>query len=88
MLSTVAAIQAPVIMMSQNRAQKKDRLKADLDYQVNVKSELMLQQLHKKLDILHNEEVHSLHGEVEKLKHKMEMLLDKHRPVKKSTLHR
>jgi CRP/FNR family cyclic AMP-dependent transcriptional regulator len=49
-LSTVAAIQAPVIMMSQNRAQKKDRLRAELDYQVNLKSELMLQQLHAKLD--------------------------------------
>lgn len=50
MLSTIAALQAPVIMMSQNRAQKKDRLRADLDYQVNLKSELMLQQLHAKLD--------------------------------------
>lgn len=50
MLSTIAALQAPVIMMSQNRAQKKDRLRADLDYQVNLKSELMLQQLHTKLD--------------------------------------
>lgn len=57
MLSTVAALQAPVIMMSQNRAQKKDRLKADLDYQVNVKSELMLQQLHKKMDRVLDEEL-------------------------------
>lgn len=60
MLSTIAALQAPVIMMSQNRAQKKDRLKADLDYQVNVKSELMLQQLHKKMDQLREEELHAL----------------------------
>ncbi|MCU0452923.1 MAG: DUF1003 domain-containing protein [Bacteroidetes bacterium] len=50
MLSCVAALQAPLIMMSQNRAQKKDRLRAELDYQVNLKSELMLQQLHSKLD--------------------------------------
>jgi uncharacterized membrane protein len=50
MLSTLAAIQAPVIMMSQNRAQKKDRLKADLDYASGVKSELMLQSLHGKID--------------------------------------
>lgn len=50
MLSCVAALQAPLIMMSQNRAQKKDRLRAELDYQVNVKSELMLQQLHSKMD--------------------------------------
>ena len=53
MLSTIAALQGPVIMMSQNRAQKKDRLRADLDYQVNLKSELMLQQLHAKVDSLH-----------------------------------
>ena len=52
MLSCLAAIQAPVIMMSQNRAGKKDRLKADLDYQSGVKSELMLQQLHGKVDQL------------------------------------
>jgi uncharacterized membrane protein len=52
MLSTVAALQAPVIMMSQNRAGKKDRLRAELDYQVNLKSELMLQQLHAKFDEL------------------------------------
>ncbi len=49
-LSCLAAIQAPVIMMSQNRSSKKDRLRADLDYQSGVKSELMLQQLHGKID--------------------------------------
>lgn len=83
MLSTVAAIQAPVIMMSQNRAQKKDRLKADLDYQVNLKSELMLQQLHKKMDVLHNEELHSLHDEVQALKRKIDHLVPGTNPVKK-----
>ncbi len=49
-LAVVASLQAPLIMMSQNRAQKQDRLKADLDYQVSLKSELMLQQLHVKTD--------------------------------------
>ena len=49
-LAMVASLQAPLIMMSQNRAQIKDRLRADLDYQVNLKSELMLQQLHTKID--------------------------------------
>ncbi len=49
-LAVVASLQAPLIMMSQNRAQKQDRLKADLDYQVSLKSELMLQQLHAKTD--------------------------------------
>ncbi len=51
-LALVASLQAPLIMMSQNRAQLEDRLRAELDYQVNVKSELMLQQLHTKMDEL------------------------------------
>jgi CRP/FNR family transcriptional regulator, cyclic AMP receptor protein len=59
-LSCVAAIQAPVIMMSQNRAQKVDRVKADLDYQVNLKSELMLQELHTKLDELRATELRDI----------------------------
>jgi CRP/FNR family cyclic AMP-dependent transcriptional regulator len=49
-LALVASLQAPLIMMSQNRAQIKDRLRAEQDYQVNLKSELMLQQLHEKID--------------------------------------
>ncbi|MFZ4621051.1 MAG: DUF1003 domain-containing protein [Bacteroidota bacterium] len=68
MLSTVAALQAPVIMMSQNRAQKKDRLKADLDYQVNVKSELMLQQLHQKMDHLLDEELDHIRREIDSMR--------------------
>jgi uncharacterized membrane protein len=51
-LSMTAAVQAPVIMMSQNRQTIKDRLRADLDYQVNLKSELEVAQLHRKLDHL------------------------------------
>ena len=51
-LSMIAALQAPVIMMSQNRQSTKDRLKADLDYQINLKSELEVAQLHRKLDHL------------------------------------
>ena len=49
----IAAIQAPVIMMSQNRQAAKDRLQADQDYQVNLKAELEVAQLHSKLDHLH-----------------------------------
>jgi uncharacterized membrane protein len=49
-LSMIAAIQAPVIMMSQNRQSAKDRLKADADYEVNLKAELEVAQLHRKLD--------------------------------------
>ncbi len=49
-LSMIAALQAPVIMMSQNRQGQKDRLKADLDYEVNLKAELEVAQLHNKVD--------------------------------------
>jgi len=52
-LSMIAAIQAPVIMMSQNRQAAKDRLKADLDFQVNFKAELEVAQLHHKIDRIH-----------------------------------
>ena len=54
-LSTLAALQAPVIMMSQNRQASKDRLKADLDYEVNLKAELEVAQLHAKVDRIYEE---------------------------------
>ena len=52
LLSTVAAIQAPVIMMSQNRQAAKDRLAASLDYETNLRAELDILRLHHKLDHL------------------------------------
>jgi uncharacterized membrane protein len=52
MLSCVAAIQAPVIMMSQNRQEEKDRLRAQNDYKINLKSEIIIEDLHQKLDLL------------------------------------
>ena len=51
-LSCVAAVQAPVIMMSQNRQEAKDRLRSQNDYQVNLKAELEIRQLHDKIDHL------------------------------------
>ena len=54
-LSALAALQAPVIMMSQNRQATKDRLKADLDYQVNLKAELEIAQLHSKVDRIYEQ---------------------------------
>ncbi len=51
-LSCLAAIQAPIIMMSQNRQEKKDRLRAENDYQVNLKSEIEIRTLHEKVDHL------------------------------------
>ena len=50
LLSTVAAIQAPVIMMSQNRQAAKDRIAAGLDYEVNLRAELEIMRLHEKID--------------------------------------
>lgn len=51
-LSCLAAIQAPVIMMSQNRQEAKDRLRSQHDYQVNLKAELEIRHLHDKIDHL------------------------------------
>jgi len=51
-LSCLAALQAPVIMMSQNRVEAKDRLRSQHDYRVNLKAELEIRHLHEKLDHL------------------------------------
>ena len=51
-LSCLAAIQAPIIMMSQNRQSEKDRLTAANDYLVNLKSEIIVEDLHMKIDLL------------------------------------
>lgn len=52
LLSMLAAIQAPVIMMSQNRQDSRDRVRSELDYQVNLKAELEIMELHDKFDRL------------------------------------
>lgn len=57
MLSTLAAIQAPVIMMSQNRQAAKDRAAAEHDYVVNLRAELEIMRLHNKLDEIRNREL-------------------------------
>jgi uncharacterized membrane protein len=54
-LSLLAALQAPIIMMSQNRQAAKDRLQADLDYRINLKAELEIAHLHKRIDRLWEE---------------------------------
>jgi uncharacterized membrane protein len=51
MLSTLAAIQAPIIMMSQNRQAAKDRLAARLDFEVNLRAEVEIMRLHEKIDL-------------------------------------
>ncbi|WP_313512634.1 DUF1003 domain-containing protein [Sphingobacterium sp.] len=59
-LSCLAALQAPIIMMSQNRQEEKDRKRAENDYLVNLKAELEIRSLHKKIDVLLEEEIKQL----------------------------
>lgn len=59
-LSMIAAIQAPVIMMSQNRQAARDRLAAEHDYEVNLKAELEIMRLHEKMDDLRNRQMEAL----------------------------
>jgi uncharacterized membrane protein len=54
-MGIIAGMQAPIIMMSQNRQSGKDRLRADLDYQVNLKNELALTEVLRRLDVLESE---------------------------------
>lgn len=67
MLSMLAAIQAPVIMMSQNRQAEKDRLAASHDYEVNLKSEIEIMALHDKLDQLRSEHIAGLVQRLDRL---------------------
>ncbi|MBL7747281.1 MAG: DUF1003 domain-containing protein [Chitinophagaceae bacterium] len=60
LLSTIAALQAPVIMMSQNRKEEKDRQRAINDYLINLKSEIEVRNLHGKLDLLMTEQMRTL----------------------------
>ncbi len=55
-LSCIAAIQAPLVMMSQNRQEQKDRLRSENDYKVNLKTEIVIEDLHNKLDKLLSEQ--------------------------------
>ena len=60
-LSTVAALQGPIIMMSQNRQEEKDRKRAENDYMINLKAELELRSLHQKVDLLLEEQIKTLY---------------------------
>ena len=72
-LSTLAALQAPVIMMSQNRQEEKDRERAKKDYMINLKSELEIRMLHEKIDHLI---IHQQHELIEIQKVQIEMMKD------------
>jgi CRP/FNR family transcriptional regulator, cyclic AMP receptor protein len=62
-LAVIAGLQAPIIMMSQNRQGEKDRLRADLDYRVNLKNELSLTEVLRRLDVLESERLPKLFEE-------------------------
>lgn len=67
LLSMIAAIQAPIIMMSQNRQAMKDRFDASKDYEVNLKSEVELISLHNKIDTVLLREIAELRADVGRL---------------------
>ena len=56
-LSCVATIQAPLIMMSQNRQEEKDRRRAENDYKVNLKTEIMIEDLYDKVNMILNKQL-------------------------------
>lgn len=66
-LSMLAAIQAPIIMMSQNRQAERDRFFAAKDYEVNLKSEIEVMGLHEKIDVAVLKELQELRGDVARL---------------------
>ncbi|HVS21246.1 MAG TPA: DUF1003 domain-containing protein [Pyrinomonadaceae bacterium] len=62
-MGIIAGLQAPIIMMSQNRQSGKDRLRSDLDYQVNLKNEIALNEVLRRLDVLESERLPLLFAE-------------------------
>lgn len=59
-LSCIAALQAPIIMMSQNRQEEKDRMRSENDYLINLKAEMQIRSLHQKMDLLLEEQIKTL----------------------------
>lgn len=60
-LSCIAALQAPIIMMSQNRQEEKDRMRSENDYLINLKAEMEIRSLHQKMDLLLQEQIKTLY---------------------------
>jgi uncharacterized membrane protein len=59
-LSCIAALQAPIIMMSQNRQEEKDRMRSENDYLINLKAEMQIRSLNQKVDVLLEEQIKTL----------------------------
>jgi len=73
-LSMIAALQAPIIMMSQNRQAERDRIDASHDYEVNLKAEIEIMALHEKLDELRHRELVTVRDDVARIAAMMERL--------------
>ena len=65
-LSCIAALQAPIIMMSQNRQEEKDRKRSENDYLINLKAEMQIRSLNQKIDLLLEEQIKTLFETQEK----------------------
>lgn len=65
-LSCIAALQAPIIMMSQNRQEEKDRMRSENDYLINLKAEMQIRSMNQKIDLLLEEQIKTLFDTQEK----------------------
>jgi uncharacterized membrane protein len=84
LLSTIAALQAPVIMMSQNRQEEKDRMRSENDYLINLKAEMQIRSLQKKMNLLLEEQIKTLYDcqlkqllILKEITHKIDKIIDK-----------
>jgi uncharacterized membrane protein len=75
-LSMIAALQAPVIMMAQNRQTERDRIDAAHDYEVNLKAEIEIMALHEKLDELRRGQITDLRDEIARLAEQVKRIDD------------
>ncbi len=82
-LSCIAALQAPIIMMSQNRQEEKDRQRSENDYMINLKSELQIRSLHEKIDLLFENQLSSL---IKSQAEQLELLEDVRKALKASSV--
>jgi uncharacterized membrane protein len=82
-LSFIAALQAPIIMMSQNRQEEKDRMRSENDYLINLKAEMEIRSLHQKMDLLLEDQIKTLY-ETQSLQ--FEMLKEMNQKLNQMTL--
>jgi uncharacterized membrane protein len=85
-LSMIAALQAPVIMMSQNRQAQRDRLDALHDYEVNLKAEIEIMALHEKLDELRHSQIIGMRGDITQIATQLKRIEQQLSPGENSSL--